>query len=142
MGTTRATSVILTVLAYVLVTFAVQAVSHFAINAEHYRSISFMRAQPIFFLGVLSMLIQGTVFGLLFPVFDRGPSRIRSGLLFSWILGGFLASYIVLAEPGKYAIPSVASWVRVELVAAAAQFTLFGLLLGLVHGRNPTSGRS
>jgi len=142
MGTTRATSVILTVLAYVLATFAVQAVSHFAINVEHYRSISYMRTQPIFFLGVLSMIIQGTVFGFLFPVFDRGPSRIRSGLLFSWILGGFLASYIVLAEPGKYAIPSVAAWVRVELVAAAAQFTLFGVLLGLVHRRNPMSGRS
>ena len=142
MGTRRATSIVLTVLAYVLATFAVQAVSHFAINAEHYRSIPIMRAQPIFFLGVLSMLIQGTVFGFLFPIFDRGPSRIRSGLLFSWILGGFLASYIVLAEPGKYEISSVASWVRVELVAAAAQFTLFGLLLSLVHGRTPTSGRS
>ena len=135
MGTRRATSVILTVLAYVLATFAVQAVSHFAINVEHYRSISYMRAQPIFFLGVLSMLIQGTVFGLLFPIFDLGSSRIRSGLLFSWILGGFLASYIVLAEPGKYAVPSVTSWVRVELVAAAAQFTLFGILLGVVHNK-------
>ena len=81
------------------------------------------------------MVVQGTVFGLLFPVFNGGRPTIRNGLLFSWTLGAFLASYIVLGESGKYAVPSIASWIRVELLAAAAQFTLFGVLLGLVHRR-------
>ncbi len=133
MGNARVLTVVLTVLAYVVATFAVQATSHFAINADHYRTITFLRDRPIFAFGVLSMVVQGTVFGLLFPVFSGGRPTIRGGLLFSWILGAFLASYIVLGESGKYAVPSVASWIRVELLAAAVQFSLFGLLLGLVH---------
>lgn len=128
-------TVALTLLAYVAATFAVQATSHFAINAEHYRAIAFLRAQPIFPLGFASMLVQGAVFALLFPVFHRGGSSIKNGLIFSWLLGSFLASYIVLAEPAKYAVPSLASWIRVEALAAAAQFTLFGVLLGLMHRR-------
>ncbi|HEV8362635.1 MAG TPA: hypothetical protein VGQ52_03895, partial [Gemmatimonadaceae bacterium] len=54
----------------------------------------------------------------------------------SWALGGFLASYIVLGEAGKYAVPSLSSWIVVELSVAAVQYTLFGLLLGQLHRRS------
>jgi hypothetical protein len=39
----------------------------------------------------------------------------------------------VLAEVGKYAIPSVTSWIVVEASAAFVQYTLFGIWLGLIH---------
>ena len=129
----RSLRVLLTILAYVAATFAVQATSHFVLNAEHYRSVSIMRSEPVFALGFASMLIQGLLFGLLFPVFDSDRKPIRNGLVFSWAMGLFLASYIALAEAGKYAVPSLASWIGVEAGAAAAQFTLFGLVLGLIH---------
>ena len=128
-------TILLTVLAYVVSTFAVQGSSHFVINAGYYAAISFMRPDPVIPLGVGSMLIQGTIFALLFPTFNTGGSTIRNGLVFSWTIGGFLASYMVLAEAGKYAIPSIPSWILVEGAAAAAQFTVFGLLLGLLHRR-------
>jgi hypothetical protein len=80
------------------------------------------------------MVIQGVIFGLLFPMFNRTGRPVRNGLRFSWTLGGFLASYIVLGEAGKYAIPSIPWWI-VELSAAVVQFTLFGVLLGLLHRR-------
>ncbi|MSR07049.1 MAG: hypothetical protein EXR93_08300 [Gemmatimonadetes bacterium] len=118
-------------------TFGVQGASHFAINAEHYAAIAFIRPDPVIPLGVASMLIQGATCALLFPTFDTGKSTIRNALVFSWTIGGFLASYIVLAEAGKYMIPSIPSWILVEGSAAAAQFTIFGLLLGLLH-RRPT----
>ena len=129
----RALRVLLTVLAYVAATFAVQAASHFVLNADHYRSISIMRTEPLFVLGFTSMLIQGLLFGLLFPVFNGDHKPIRNGLVFSWAMGLFLASYIALAEASKYVVPSLASWIEVEVGAAAAQFTLFGVLLGLIH---------
>lgn len=136
MGTPRVLTVVLTVLAYVVATFGVQATSHFAINADHYRTITFLRDPPVFAFGILSMVIQGTVFALLFPAFGGGRPTLRRSLLFAWALGAFLASYIVLGESGKYAVPSVAAWIRVELLAAVAQFTLFGVLLWLVHRRS------
>lgn len=125
----------LTILAYVVATFGVQGASHFAINAGHYAAIPIMRAEPVVAMGIVSMLIQGTLFALLFPTFRRGGSAVWEGVKFSWALGGFLASYIILAEAGKYAIPSIASWITVEGSAAFVQFTLFGVLLGLIHRR-------
>lgn len=133
MLSSRSMRILLTVVAYVAATFGVQGISHFALNTDHYRSISIMRPEPLFVLGFVSMLIQGALFAVLFPFFDRDGKTMRNGLLFAWAIGLFLASYIALAEAGKYAVPSVAGWVGVESGAAAAQFTLFGALLGLIH---------
>ena len=129
-------TVLVTILAYVVATFGVQGASHFAINADHYAAISIMRPDPVIPMGVGSMLIQGTIFALLFPTFNTAGSTIRNALVFSWTIGGFLASYIVLGEAGKYAIPSLSSWVLVEGTTAAVQFTVFGVLLGLIHRKS------
>ena len=125
----------LTVLSYVFATFAVQGTSHFAVNAAHYAAIPIMRTEPVVVMGFISMLIQGTIAGMLFPIFERGKATMWSALTFSWTLGAFLASYIVLGEAGKYAIPSIPSWITVEGTAAFLQYTLFGVLLGWIHGR-------
>ncbi len=140
--TRRPGTIALTVLAYVLTTFLVQGTSHFALNAGYYAGIPIMRDDPIVPFGLGAMVVQGLIFALLFPVFNRGPSPVRNGLLFSWAVGAFLASYVVLGEAGKYAIPSISSWVTVELAAAAVQFTLFGLLLGLLHRSSGPSLRN
>jgi len=127
----------LTVVAYVLTTFAVQGTSHFAINADHFAAIPIMRAEPMIPLGIASMVIQGLIFAWLYPVYANGASSIRRGIGFSWLIGGFLASYIVLGEVGKYAIPSVSRWILVEAGAAFAQYTLFGIWMGLIHRAAP-----
>lgn len=134
MGTRKAAAVALTVLAYVIVTFAVQGASHFLINADHYAGISIMRPEPILPLGMATMVIQGLLFALLYPAFSRSGT-IREAVVFSWAVGAFLASYIVLGEAGKYAVPEIGPWIVVEVSAAAVQYTVFGLLLGLIHGR-------
>ena len=128
-------TVLLTIVAYVVSTFAVQGASHFAINAGHYAAMSIMRPDPVIPLGIGAMLVQGGIFAWLFPTFDTGGSSMRNALVFSWAIGGFLASYIVLGEAGKYAIPSIPSWITVEASTAAVQYTVFGVLLGLVHRR-------
>lgn len=135
----RPSQVALTVVAYVLTTFAVQGTSHFAINADHFAAIPIMRAEPLVPLGITSMVIQGLIFGWLYPVYANGASTLRKSLVFSWLIGGFLASYIVLGEAGKYAIPSLRSWMAVEASAAFAQFTLFGVCLSLIHRARVTS---
>ena len=127
----------LTVLAYVVTTFGVQGASHFAINAGHYAAIPIMRAEPVIPMGLASMLIQGVIFAVLFPAFARSVVTVWDGVKFSWALGGFLASYVVLGEAGKYAIPSIPSWIAVEGSVALIQYTVFGVLLGLIHKRRP-----
>src|SRR5688500_14782360 len=135
----RPTQMALTVVAYALTTFGVQGASHFAINADHFASLSIMRAEPLIPLGIASMLIQGLIFAWLYPVYANGASTVRRAIAFSWLIGGFLASYNVLGEAGKYAIPSLSSWIAVEASAAFAQFTIFGVWLGLIHRAPATS---
>lgn len=127
----------LTVVAYVATTFAVQGTSHFMINARHYAEIPIMRAEPVIFMGIISMVVQGLIFAYLYPAFTRGASSIRQGVTFSLTMGAFLASYIILAEAGKYAIPSILSWIAVEASTALVQFALFGVWLGLIHRSSP-----
>jgi hypothetical protein len=136
----KPTTVLATVLAYMATTFAVQGGSHFGVNAEHYAAIPIMRAEPIVAMGLTSMVVQGLIFAWLYPTFAAGASTVRKGVAFSWALGGFLASYIVLGEAGKYAIPSIPSWIAVEGSVALVQYTLFGVWLGLIH-RTPAAAR-
>jgi hypothetical protein len=123
----------LTVLAYVAATFFVQAISHFGINAAHYAELTYARHDPILPMGVLAMLIQGGVAAYLYPRLSGAGSTPGHALGFAWLLGAFLVSYVALGEAGKYAVPAVGSWIAVEATAGLAQYTLFGLLLWLVH---------
>lgn len=129
-------TVALTILAYMVTTFGVQGTSHFLVNANYYAAIPIMRAEPIIPMGLASMVVQGLIFALLFPMINRGPHPIRNGIVFSCTLGAFLASYIVLGEVGKYAIPSIGTWIAIEGSVAAVQFTLFGVALGFLHRRS------
>ncbi|HKC41191.1 MAG TPA: hypothetical protein VKC15_16740 [Gemmatimonadales bacterium] len=129
------TTIALTVLAYVVTTFAVQGASHFGINTAHYAAIPIMRTEPVIAMGIASMVIQGLILAMLFPAVVGRAATVWDGVKFSWTLGAFLASYILGAEAGKYAIPSIPSWIAVEGSVAFVQYTLFGILLGLIHRR-------
>ena len=115
--------------AYVVATFATQAVSHFALNADHYAAVSYMRTNPIFSLGVLSMVIQGAGLCSVYARLAGHRPSLWRALGFSWAMGAFLVSYISLAEAAKYAVPSTASWIAVEALAGFVQFSIFGALL-------------
>jgi hypothetical protein len=123
----------LTVLAYLVATFATQAVSHFGVNAGHYAEVPFLRPEPIFPLGVASMLIQGAALSVLFAGRASERRTGRDALGFAWLAGSVLVSYIALAEAAKYGVPSAGRWISVEIAAGFAQFTVFGALLGLIH---------
>ena len=123
----------LTVGAYLLATMIVQPLNHFAINKAHYAAVSFVRPDPIFPLGMSSMLVQGAVMAWLFPRVRGAGGGLAEALKFALIMGAFLGSYMVLAEPAKYQVPSVASWMGVEALATLLQYALFGLLLGLIY---------
>ena len=124
---------VLAVLAYVVATFATQAVSHFGVNAAHYAAVTYLRAQPIFALGVLAMLIQGSISTYAYAQVPQAGRSIGHAVLFAWLVGGILVSYEALAEAAKYSVPSVSSWIVVEVAAGFVQFTLYGALLGWVH---------
>jgi len=126
---------VLTVAAYVVVTLAVQAASHFSIHAAHYAAVAFMRPQAIAALGILAAVLQGVVLAYLAPRLRLPGPPVIQALIFAWATGVFLVSYLALVEPAKYAVPSAQGWLAVELSSGFVQFTLFGLVLAAIRRR-------
>ncbi|WP_128755182.1 hypothetical protein [Aquimarina sediminis] len=118
---------------FILVSFATQSISHFVINIEHYASIPFMRKEPIFILGFLTMTIQGVVLSYLFQFYSDNEVTIQKGLFFGLMISALFVSYPALVEPAKYQVPNVLNWVLVEGIVGIFQFTLFGVLLSLTY---------
>lgn len=123
----------LTVFAFMLVTFGVQGTSHFVINTEHFSTIDFVRADPVLPLGFAAMIIQALVLSFVMLTLWPNGATIRQGLGVSISFGLFLGSYIALAEPAKYAAPSIPAWMLTESTASLVQFSVFGLILGLIY---------
>ena len=124
---------ILSVLGYIFATFLVQGMSHFVVFSAHYAGISLLRPEPNFALGVSSMVIQGIILSVVFAGSDFDTGKLVDAIVFAWLFGAFLVSYIALAEAGKYNVPVVSSWIAVETGVGFVQFTLIGILVGLVH---------
>lgn len=131
---------VLTVLALVVATFGTQAPSHFLVFADHYAAVTYIRKETLFQFGVLAMLIEGVVLSVLYARLIGGRSTMKSALGFSWLMGAFLVAYTAFGEAAKYLVPSVANWIAVELGVGSAQWTIFGLLLGLIYRKRPERG--
>ena len=117
---------------FILISFAAQSISHFVINAEHYASITFMRAEPVFILGFLTMIMQGLVLSHFFKIYSGNKFTLKKGFIYGLQLCAFFVSYQALVEPAKYQVPSITSWILVEGSVGVVQFTLFGVLLSML----------
>jgi len=123
--------IIIGTLLFIFVSFALQSISHFVINAEHYASVPFMRNEPIFALGFLTMIMQGIVLSYLFIIYSKNEFTIKNGLLYGLIISALFVSYPALVEPAKYQVPNIVSWILVEGIVGLIQFGIFGILLAV-----------
>ncbi|MEE4015917.1 hypothetical protein V1T76_27920 [Roseibium sp. FZY0029] len=124
---------ILSVVAYFIVTFGVQAANHFVINTAHYAREKIIAPEPVLWGGLAVIVIQGVILTFLYSRLRSRFAGPTGGLAFSLVMGAFLASYIALTEPSKYLISSKLEWALVEAGASTLQFAIFGVALGLIH---------
>jgi len=123
--------IIIGTLIFVLVSFVTQAISHFVINVEHYATVPFMRAEPIFALGFLTMILQGIVLSYLFFLFSKNEFTFKKGLLFGLMMSALFVSYPALVEPAKYQVPNILNWIMVEGLVGLTQFCVYGIFLSI-----------
>lgn len=125
--------IVLGTVAYVVISFVLQALNHFVVNKAHYSSIPFMRAEPIMALGIFTMILQGVILSYVFLTLHKAGATKSEGLSYGLLMGLFLGSYIALVEPSKYVAPSVSSWIAVEGMASLLQFGVFGVMLATIN---------
>ena len=124
-------------LAYVVVTFAMGFVWHLVLFKELYAKLGIYSRldDPIIPLGLSAMLVQGAVLAYLYPLLARPGSPAFEGLRFGLIMGLFIASSAVLAEAAKQRVTSLPTWLVVESIYYAIQFSLCGIAIAFVHSR-------
>ena len=124
---------ILGVLAYVVGTLVVQGSSHLVFLKAHYDSHSFLRPEPIFALGISSMLIQGAVLTFVHSKVKLTTNKLFNALTLSWLFGSYVVSYKALGEAGEFLVPVISNWIAVETIAGILQYSLIGILLYFAH---------
>lgn len=121
-------------LAYLLLTFIFAVSWHLVLFKDYYANVG-MRKEPLMQLGVLSMLIQAGLMSYFYPLFNKGGAPAAEGARFGLLMGLFMGSYGVLAEAGKFDIGPLWPWLLHEGIYFPLQFTLIGMVMGLIHGR-------
>lgn len=114
-------------LAYVLVSFALGVVWHMVLFKEYYNKLAIYTniQKPRFAFGLSSMIIQGIVFGYVYPLVPD-PLVFALGL---WIL---LVSFAVFAEVAKQQTTSVLGFVGIQVAFCLVQTVLVSLVFWLV----------
>lgn len=138
MGTRRA---VLAALGYIVLTFFIAATWHLVLFKSVYDELGiFTRKEPIIPLGVASVILQSVVFAYLYPRYTRGEHPALEGLKFGVVMGVFLGSYAVLADGAKFNISSLATWLGLESIYYLLQFSIVGVVFGLIYGTRNNAG--
>src|SRR5438270_2312141 len=92
-------------LAYVAIVMVIAPVWHLALFKSVYAAAR-MREQPLFQLGLASIVIQAAILAWAFPRFSISGAPAQKGLKFGVLAGLLLGSLGTLAEAGKYDVGS------------------------------------
>lgn len=122
--------------AYLIITFAMGFIWHLKLFKALYKRLAIYSRidDPIVPLGFTAMLIQGALLAYLYPLITHGGNPALDGIKFGLFMGLFIASSAVLAEAAKQRVTSLSTWLIVESIYYAIQFSLAGLAIGLIYG--------
>jgi hypothetical protein len=122
---------VLSLLGYLVPTFALGFVWHLKLFDQYYRDLGIYRPDVIIPFGFLSMVLQGCIFAFVYSKLVTAPGDISSGLGFA--AGAALLSwtFTTLAVAAKHPMTSVPRFVAIETAFTAVQFLLVGPLFAL-----------
>lgn len=120
--------------AYLVIVMVVATVWHLGLFWDVYVAAG-MREQPLFQLGIASMVIQALIVAYLYPRCTLTGAPITRGLKFGLLIGLLMGSYGALAEAGKYDVGPVGRFVFYEGVFFLLQYSIVGMVIGLVYGK-------
>jgi hypothetical protein len=128
--------IIMATLSYVVLTMAVAYPWHMIWFHDLYVDLgAYTRAGPIVPLGMLSMLVQGSVIAYLYPFFYRGGNPIFQGVIFSLIMGLVVYSVMGFAMAAKIDINPISTYLFYNATFQFIQYLVTGIALGIIYGK-------
>ena len=127
---------LLFLLAYFVITMAWAYPWHVVWFHDAYVEMgAFTRSEPVMPLGIAAILIQGVVFGYLYPFCYRGGQPILEGIRFNLIAGLLVYTAMGFATAAKIEIEPIGRFLAYHTIFQLIQFTLTGVALGAIYGR-------
>lgn len=120
-------------IAYTAGTFSLAILWHVILFEERYRTFKYFEGEPNFAIGLVTILVQGTILSVLFPIVRLSGSTYVRGFKFALLIGTFFWTSHVLAFVAKQAVDNLGLFVAMETVYLCLQFGLFGFLIGFVY---------
>lgn len=126
---------ILAVLAYTLPTFPLGFLWHLTVFSDYYRSLQVYREDIIIPFGIISMLIQGVIWSVVYERLFAGEPVLRGAIKFASLACPLAWSFMVLAVSAKHHMSSVGGFLLIETAFMLVHYTIVSPLIAAVYTR-------
>lgn len=123
---------IMAAVAYPLIVFPLAIVWHLGLFKGRYMEFGYFDGEPNIAVGLASMVVQGAVLAVIYPMFQLGRQGLPRAIKFLGLLGLFFWTSHVLALVAKQNVPQAWAYVLMETAYLGLQFGLFALALGFI----------
>lgn len=130
---------LLAVLAYMLPTFPLGYFWHLTIFADYYKSFHVYRDDIIIPFGMLSMLIQGVIWSVIYQRMFAGEPILRGAIKFASLACPLAWSFMVLAVSAKHQMSSVSGYLAIETCFMLVHYTVVSPLIAAVYAGKSSS---
>ena len=121
---------------YVIIVFPLALGWHVCLFREKYEGFGYFAGDPNIPVGLATIIIQGLVLALIYPLFHTGRTGFARAFQFAGLMGLFFWTSHVLALVAKQNVPNAAGFVAMETGYLVVQFSVFAVLLGLIYRGN------
>lgn len=121
------------VLAYMLPTFPLGYFWHLTVFADYYKGLEVYRQDILIPLGLLSMVIQGVIWSVLYRRLFEGEPVLRGAVKFAALACPLAWSFLVIAVSAKHHMASVSGYVGIETAFILVQYAVVSPLIALAH---------
>ena len=126
---------ILAILAYMLPTFPLGFFWHLTIFAGYYKSLNVYREDIVIPFSIVSMLIQGIIWSILYERLFAGEAILKGAVKFSLLACPLAWSFMVLAVSAKHQMSSVAGFLLIETAFMLVQYVTVSPIIAAVYSR-------
>jgi hypothetical protein len=126
---------LLAVLAYMVPTFPLGYLWHLTVFAEYYKSLHVYRDSMIIPFGILSMLIQGIIWSVIYARLFSGEPILKGAMKFAALACPLAWTYMVLAVSAKHHMSSVGGFLAIETAFVLVHYAVVSPLIATVYSR-------
>lgn len=112
--------------------FIVQGVLAMIFAGDYFKSISIFRENPIMYFALPQTILTGIAFTTLFPLTKFSGTWIIKGVKYGLLIGLLIIPFVALDLPARFLIPSVWTWVFIQITLGIVHFMIAGILVGFI----------